>query len=93
MKLEVTAVKCAIPLTSSQWLKLQAKDYLDCVAPTLEAAGALRGTIEYDGHFGRCLYFIADNEADGNKVLHALEKLISSRPSLQAERCADGCVR
>ena len=80
MKLEVTQLQCRIALTKQQWDRLEKLDYIDVVAPTLEKAGAFRGSVDYDGQFGRNLFFTADTKAEGEQVLGAVVKLLEARP-------------
>lgn len=47
------------------------------MVPTLEEAGAVERTVEYNGHFGRNIFFATETEIQATKVLEVLEKLLS----------------
>jgi hypothetical protein len=76
MQFEIVSLQCRAALTLEQWDRLDALDYLTVVAPKLETAGAVRGSIEYNGHFGRNIFFTVDTREEGESVMEALETLL-----------------
>lgn len=72
MRLEITRLQCAIPLNAVEWDRLERLDYLDVVNPTQVKAGALDSTAEYNGHFGRNVFFTVNSKVEGEQVLTAL---------------------
>ena len=77
MTVQVTRLGCAVELSSEDWDKLQALDYLEEVAPTLVRAGAIKNTVEYEGYFGSCLYFDVFSDDDPQRVVEALRSLLA----------------
>lgn len=81
---EITKIYCAVPVTKKQWDKMMAMDraYIDSTDGShrldhaLEQAGA--EDIEYNGHFGRNLFFRAEDEATAIKVVALFAEILKS---------------
>lgn len=69
MELELQTGNYCVELTPDQWDRLNALDYTNVVACALNGVGAY--SVEYNGHFGRAIYFTALP----NDAVSALEKI------------------
>lgn len=80
MKAYVTQISYCVPLSDAQWFTLtrrdESGDERDDIIPALLKAGVVSGTIEYNGHFGRNIFFAVEKEAHLARVLKRLEKLL-----------------
>ncbi len=81
MHLEVTHKTYQVPLTILQWKKLDSLDFLDDVLPKMEAIGIEGRSVEYNGHFGRFIYFRAPVEVTESDILKVLRDLLQLTPS------------
>ena len=74
---ECTVQTWRVRLTVAQWNKLDRLDFLDVVQPTLIKAGVYRGSIEFNGHFGRHIFFdTAYDILQPKQALDALSELL-----------------
>ena len=78
--IEVTRYECCLPLTLTQWNKLQALDADmmndDKLFAEALKAGVIRGTFEYNGHFGTNIYFRTESQECFPAVQAAIFKVI-----------------
>lgn len=80
MKAYITSRSYCVPLTPVQWEKLNAinkrgDDRWEKVSATLTRLGAER--IEYNGHFGRNIFFTLEKARHLTRVLKAVQKFVT----------------
>jgi hypothetical protein len=75
MKLEVTYKTYDVELDKYEWNKLDSLK-TDEVFSKLKDAGIDDRSIEYNGHFGRSIFFRAPVEVSEETILKALQELI-----------------
>lgn len=80
LRAEITQHACCISVSVEQFIELEKLDSLEVVFPALEKAGAVKGTIEYSGHFGPNVFFDIENGKDPQQVARALSALIDPQP-------------
>lgn len=79
MKAILTQLHYCVPLTDKQWKRLnrinaRGDDRTD-IDPALEKSGA--NNIEFNGHFGRNIFFSIDKEKHLIRVLKTIERLVA----------------
>lgn len=77
MKLEILSHSYQVPLTRTQWNRLNKMDFLDGVYPKMKAAGIIGDSIEYNGHFGRNIYFDAPVKMTEEEIIKVLQEVCS----------------
>lgn len=77
MKLEILSHSYQVPLTRTQWNRLNKRDFLDDVCPKMEAIGIIGSSIEYNGHFGSNIYFDAPVSVTEEEILKVLQEVCS----------------
>lgn len=80
MHLEVVAKSYNVPLSVMQYKKLDTLDFLTEVCPKLEAIGISGRSIEYNGHFGRNIFFSAPVEVAEADILKTLREMLALTP-------------
>lgn len=79
LKAECTVQTWCVRLTVAQFKRLDRLDFLLFVQPELIKAGAHPGSIEYNGHFGRHIFFNTANDlAQPELALKALTQILKS---------------
>ena len=84
LRFEVTEICCVVPPTTEQWDTLERHDFGDVVLPEMVEAGACRRSVEYNGHFGRNVFFKANDRAAAHKIVQVLQRLTTSKPPLKS---------
>ena len=78
--IEVTRFHCCLPVTKAQWNTLAALDKQDLADDVLFVkaieAGVLKGTFEYNGHFGSNLFFEVEPPVDFEAIESEIYKVI-----------------
>lgn len=84
LRADITDLGCCVPLPLDAFDRLSKMDWAywsegpeghTNPAEVLEAAGALRDTVEFNGHFGSNVFFRCE-PGDRNKITRALEALL-----------------
>ena len=72
MKFEITQYSICAPVTAKQWKAMDVRDNHNRkeIPTRLEKAGA--ESVDYNGHFGQCIFFKVEKLEDAPKVLDAL---------------------
>lgn len=81
LRAQITQYGCCITLSVEQFLELEKLDSLDVVFPALQQAGAVRDTIEYNGHFGPVVFFEIEADKNPQQVAAALTELLDPQPA------------
>ena len=81
LRAEVTEQACCIEVPLKKFEELQEMDYLEVVEPALVKAGAMRGTVEYEGHFDPNVFFRIEVGKDPQRVAAALSELLDPQPA------------
>jgi hypothetical protein len=86
MKTEITAYECCLPLSKRQWNRLvKIGDDLgeryepsgfDRIVKRLEPLGVVDRTIEFNGHFGRNIFFNVEAGYDIETVEKEIEAML-----------------
>lgn len=76
MQMIVQGIQVSVELTSPQWERLNKLDFTDDVEPVLVEAGAYSRSVDYNGHFGRAIFFTVASMEEGNTVLDSIKLLI-----------------
>ena len=75
MEYEIYRYSFGVPLTHYQWIRLQKLDYFQ-FNDRLERLGAT--DLEYNGHFGRALYFNAETKEQADAALIVIAEILNS---------------
>jgi hypothetical protein len=87
---EITRFDVCVPLTEEQW---EALDRLSVtkVINALEKAGAFYNTVDWNGHFGRNLFFSADADyeksGDGRANIYSVIRRLGELLSKEIKKC------
>lgn len=81
LRARITQINYCVPLNETQWEALnaideQGNDRWEEVDTKLENAGVVHGTIEYNGHFGRNIFFGIERTSSLPRVLKAIQRLV-----------------
>lgn len=74
---QIGGYNICVELTDEEWKALDSMDYLGEVQTPLENAGATK--IEYNGHFGRNVFFTVASTTDARAVTDRLMGLIQKK--------------
>lgn len=85
LRAQITGHSCCIDVSVEQMLKLLDMDGQE-VSAALENAGADKGSIEYDGHFGPHVFFDIDEGKDPQPVAAALQELLAEPQAKPASK-------
>lgn len=81
LKAEIECISYRVPLTAKQWKSLnriseKGDDRATEVIGKLTYAGANERSIEYNGHFGRNIFFSVTNAGRLPRVIAAIKRIV-----------------
>lgn len=74
MKTIIRSVSCVIPLSTTEFEKLESLNFLKDVDPRLSAVGAYH--IDYDVRYGHGIFFDAKHDTDLTKIEDELKAIL-----------------